>query len=84
MDETLSVESFTKMLKILLKEASISAHHNSRVVDIVKDVINRVPIYWAANFVVCLKTSGPNRIIHVSASLVCLSLCSTVFGPDIP
>ncbi|KAF8551616.1 heme peroxidase [Imleria badia] len=53
-DETLPVASFTKMLKTLVEKASISAGHNTKVVDIVKDVINQVSIYWAANFVLGL------------------------------
>lgn len=53
MDETLPVVSFTKMFKTLVKMGSKSAGYNTKVVDIVKDVINRMPIYWAANFVVC-------------------------------
>lgn len=52
-DETLPVGSFTNMFKALVRKASMSVGHNRKVVDMVKDVINRVPIYWAANFVVC-------------------------------
>lgn len=50
------------MFKTLVKEASILATHNTKVVDIIKDVINRLPIYWAANLVVCPKVSGLNAL----------------------
>ncbi|KAG8221573.1 heme peroxidase [Butyriboletus roseoflavus] len=63
-EETLSVESFTRMFKTLSKEASISANRTSRAagVDIVKDVINRVPIYWAANFVLGLPITAVDSV----------------------
>lgn len=66
-DETFPIVSFTEMFKTLVEKASVSASDgtNLKVVDIVKDVINRVPIYWAANFVVCPKTSGLDGIIYV-------------------
>lgn len=82
MDETLPVGSFTNMFKALMRKASMSTTHDRKVVDIVKDVINQVPVYWAANFVVCPKTSGLIGIIYIWVSLVCLSPCSTVFGED--
>lgn len=78
-DETLAVVSFTEMFKTLVEKASVSATRNTRIVDIVKDVINRVPIYWAANFIVCPMIAGLDDIIYVCVSLVCLSPCSTVF-----
>lgn len=58
MNETPSVASITKMLETLVEQGSIFAGHNTKVIDIVKDAINPVSIYWAANFVVCLVTSG--------------------------
>ena len=66
-DETFPIVSFTEMFKTLVEKASVSASDgtNLKVVDIVKDVINRVPIYWAANFVVCPETSGLDGIIYV-------------------
>ncbi|KAH0828618.1 heme peroxidase [Lanmaoa asiatica] len=53
-DEALPVVSFTKVFETLVEKASISAGCNLKVVDIVRDVINRAPIYWAANFVLGL------------------------------
>lgn len=70
------------MFKTLLEEASVSAGQHTKDVDIVKDVINQVPIYWAANFVVCRKTGALDGIIDIWVSLVCLSPRSTVFWED--
>ncbi|KAG9311348.1 heme peroxidase [Chiua virens] len=54
LQETLSVESFEAMFNGLMKKASTRTNNNVMVIDIVKDVINLVPIYWAANFVLGL------------------------------
>ncbi|KAI9456431.1 heme peroxidase, partial [Boletus coccyginus] len=62
-DETLSVASFTKMFKTLLEKASVSAGQHTKDVDIVKDVINQVPIYWAANFVLGLPITAFHSVL---------------------
>ena len=67
------------MIKVLLEKASMSGSGNTMVVDIVKDVINRASVYWAANFVVCSKASRQYGIVYARVSLVCLSPCSTAF-----
>lgn len=57
-----------KMFRILVEKASIPASHDTKVIDIVKDVVNPVSVYWAANFVVCPNIGNSNDIIHVESA----------------
>ena len=74
MDETLSVVSkFTTMFKTLVNKASTTVNGDTKAIDIVNDVINRIPIYWAANFVVRPKARSLTGVVYIRVSLVCLS-----------
>ncbi|KAF8132273.1 heme peroxidase [Boletus edulis] len=62
-EETCPVASFTKMFRGLVEKASISANHNTRVVDITKDVINQMSVYWATNSVLGLPVTVFDSIL---------------------
>ncbi|KAF8443793.1 heme peroxidase [Boletus edulis BED1] len=62
-EETCPVASVTKMFSSLVEKASISANHNTRVVDITKDVINQMSVYWATNSVLGLPVTVFDSIL---------------------
>ncbi|KAF8132277.1 heme peroxidase [Boletus edulis] len=62
-EETCPVTSVTKMFSSLVEKASISANHNTRVVDITKDVINQMSVYWATNSVLGLPVTVFDSIL---------------------
>jgi linoleate 10R-lipoxygenase len=47
--------SFSRMTSSLIKEKSVThVGSTAKYVDIVKDVINLVPVHWIANEIVCV------------------------------
>lgn len=60
----------------------MSASDSTKVVDIVKDAINLLPIYWAANCVVRPNVGRLSDVIYSRASLVCRSPILTMFWED--
>ncbi|KAF8841489.1 heme peroxidase [Paxillus ammoniavirescens] len=61
-DETLSAVAFTTMVKNLVTKSSALASSDTMVIDIVKDVVNKVPIYWAANFILGLPVTTVDSV----------------------
>ncbi|KIK81042.1 hypothetical protein PAXRUDRAFT_833129 [Paxillus rubicundulus Ve08.2h10] len=61
-DETLSAVPFTTMVKNLVTRSSALASSDTMVIDIVKDVVNQVPIYWAANFILGLPVTAVDSV----------------------
>ncbi|KAF8443773.1 hypothetical protein L210DRAFT_3643364 [Boletus edulis BED1] len=59
-----TVASFTKTFSSLMEKASISANHDTRVVDVTKDVINQISVCWATNFVFTTALKVTNEIIR--------------------
>ncbi|KAF9219282.1 heme peroxidase [Gyrodon lividus] len=62
MDETLSAVPFASMVKNLVMKSSVLASSDTMAIDIVKDVVNQVPIYWAANFILGLPVTAADSV----------------------